>query len=280
MMEQHNLIKETALFLGNGTEKIYCVEYLPSEELNLNHGVILCRSIWGVRNRAHRIFTNLARELAGKGYSVITCDYYGDGNSQGRSQDMAFDVMIDNLVMIHDYLLKKCNIESLSVIGFRIGANCAAELVKRIGTVNKIILIEPELNLIDYLKKKLRSNLSTQMATYKEIRKNREALIQDIKNNIPVNIDGVMLGKSLYESFERSVGFSEIGSDYQSVLILCLVENGKTPVGHKKIESISKNISRCTVEMIDKEFYWHDWKSNTPFAPLLFQKVFSYLISK
>jgi len=249
---------------------VYCVKYLPEKDHDKRLGVILCKPIWGERIRTHRIFTNLGRMLRSEGFTVITCDYYGDGNSGGDTLDLNFFGMVEDLEALYRYLERKYHLEEFALVGLRIGANCAIEAEKRIPGLSQMILFEPIPNLIEYLKQGLRSNLSTQMAAHKKIIKNRETLIQEIKSGIPVNMDGFLIGKELWESFERASPLN-VNSEFSGeVTFISLVEGRRKPLEFSHLAKRYQNGKWITLE---KEFIWTDWKKNLPMPPVFLQEI-------
>ena len=269
---QNNLdacAKERHFFLLENNKQIYCVEYLPDENLKRNIGVILCKPIWGERIRTHSIFTNLARELASIGFTIITCDYYGDGNSGGETTELSFSSMVNDIVSLNKYLIKNYQIKEFVVLGLLIGANVAAIAEKKITGIEKMVLFEPQLNPIDNMKKILRTNLSSQMVVHKKIIKNREKLIEDLKNNIPVNVDGFMMSKDFWESYENISPFKLEHTFNGPVSIFSFVKKGRKGKDYADIVSQFANGKFKTIE---QEFDWTGWKSHIP-TPLVFFKV-------
>ena len=122
----------------------------------------------------------------------------------------------------------------------------------------------------------LRANLSSQMAAHKKILKNRTVLIEEIKSGIPVNMDGFLIGKELWESFEHASPL-KIESDFTGpVKIVSLIEKNKKGKDFSKLAEKYKNGSGMAIE---KEFIWTDWKYYIPKPPIFFEAVRSELIS-
>lgn len=268
-MNNRGTEKEYHFFLKKNKKSIYCSEYLPQSTLDKKHAIILCKSIWGERIRTSRIFVNLARLLSKQGFTVITCDYFGDGNSEGDTLDLCFQDMVGNVYELHRYVSKKHKIETFSLVGFRVGANCAVNAEKFLRpNLEKMVLIEPIMDLNEYLKTKLRSNLSNQMVIYKKIVKNREVLINEIKRGTPVNIDGSLIGKRLWESFE-SVSPLSVDSEFdRDVLIISLSPKRRAKENYEGLVDRYKN---GRLEVLKQEFSWDNWKKNVP-KPSIFLK--------
>ena len=184
--------------------------------------------------------------------------------------------MVDDIVEVSKYLSSQHQVEYFTLVGLRIGANCAIEAEPKIKNLKQMILFEPISNPVEDLKVRLRANLSTQMAVYKKILKNRTVLIREIKSGIPVNLEGFLIGKELWESFEK---FSplEIESDFTGhVKIITLIEENKKGKDFSKLAEKYKNGSSMAIE---GEFIWTGWKSYIPSPPIFFEAVRSELMS-
>ena len=274
-MSDPHFHKERHFFLHRDERTLYCLEYLPEQPTPRQHGVILCKPIWGERIRTHRVFTNLARLLAKQGYSVITCDYYGDGNSQGDTLDLTFHGMVQDTVSLSHYFKEKHGVTLYSLIGLRIGATVAMSAAKRLEDVEIMILIDPILDLAGYLKDALRINLSNQMAVHKKILKNRDSLIQDIRNGIPANMDGFLIGADLWNSFETA---NPLQSDNQfkgQVTVLSLLDQGKKTA--PDYSNLALKYKRMRLASIQKEFTWTDWKYHRPNPSTFFRTILAEL---
>lgn len=276
MMNQKEFKRERHFFLEQFDNRIYCVEYIADPSNDNKEGIILCKPIWGERIRTHRIFTNLARMLREEGFNIITFDYFGDGNSGGDTLDLNFHGMVNNIKAVSEYFLNQHQIESFTMIGLRIGANCAVKAEPSIKNLKRMILFEPIPNLVEDLKIGLRANLSTQMAVHKKILKSRTVLIEEIKKGIPVNMDGFLISKELWESFEQ-VSPLEISSNFTGpVKIISMVEKNKKGIDFSEPAGNYINGSSLAIE---KEFIWTDWKYYIPNPPIFFETIRSALLS-
>ena len=263
---------ERHFFLKEKGKQIYCVEYLPSEKESKKYGVILCRPIWGERIRTHIIFSNLARLLSENGFSVITCDYYGDGNSGGETKELNYFSMVDDITLLHHYFSQNYHIDTFCLLGLRMGANVAIGVEPQILNLEKIILFEPVLNPINVFKKSLRANLATQMAIHKKILKTREDLIKDLKQDLLVNIDGFVIGKKFWESFEQ-VSPLKVESNFdKSVALYSLSPKGRKGSDYS---SLARNYKDSTVQNIEQEFIWTEWKNHYPKPKIFFEAIMS-----
>lgn len=265
---------ERHFFLKQQNKQIYCVEYLPSEIYNKKHGVILCKPIWGERIRTHIIFSNLGRLLSENGFSAITCDYYGDGNSGGETIELNYFSMVDDITRLHHYFSQNQHIDTYSLLGLRLGANVAIGAAPNIFNLQKMILFEPALNPIDYFHKALRANLATQMAINKIISKTRDDLIADLKNDISVNIDGFVIGREFWESFERISPLKVESNLGESVVLCSITQKGRKGTDYS---SLAHDFQGAIVKSIEQEFFWDSWKSYIPKPKIFFETIMSEL---
>jgi pimeloyl-ACP methyl ester carboxylesterase len=267
----HRKYQERTFFHTYNQRRIFAVEYIPCEGNIRRHGVILCKPIWGERIRTHRIFTNLARDLAAKGFHVLTCDYFGDGNSAGDSTELEIPGMVSDIADLSGYLTKNYELETNTLVGMLIGGNVAWLCGNIIEKLKKIILIQPLLNPIEHLETALRSNLSSQMVVHKKVIKDRTALIDEIKSGIAVNVDGFMLGKKMWESYARISPFGEQTYEFgESVSILSLKKKGSKGLDYT---SLQKKYTKVRIIELEQEIVWTDWKIYKPKPQILFQTL-------
>ena len=262
-------------FLQHHNKSIYCVEYLPQNGKSIDTAVIICTPIWGERIRTHRIFTSLSRELQKKNSYVLTCDYFGDGNSQGESHQLSFENIIEDLNSLYNYALEKYKIENYYFIGFRLGASALISLLDK-AEVKKAILIDPILNPISYLEDALRANLTAQMTRHKKIIKNRDVLIKEIKENQLINVDGFLIGAEMWRSFEK---YSPIfgNKNFKGDLVILSSENSKKRA--EEIVKFGQEFKRARVEFVKKEVVLTSWKYYTQKPPIIFSKIFSEIFN-
>ena len=55
---------EHTFFHTYDQKPIYLAEYIPDQAISRQHGVVLCKPIWGERIRTHRVYANFARRMA------------------------------------------------------------------------------------------------------------------------------------------------------------------------------------------------------------------------
>ncbi len=262
-------------FLKHHDKSIYCVEYLPQNGKGIGMGVIICTPIWGERIRTHRIFTSLGRELEKKNSYVFTCDYYGDGNSQGESHQLSFENIIEDLESLHKHTLEKYNIQNYHFVGYRLGASALVPLLDKLNA-NKAILIDPILNPVSYLEDALRANLTAQMTRHKKIIKNRDVLIKEIQDGQLINVDGFLIGKEMWTSFEKNSPISA-NKNFMGDVVILSSENSKKR--SEEIVKFSQEFQKARVDFVKKEVVLTSWKYYTQRPPIIFSKIMSEIFN-
>jgi len=269
-------MNEKHTFIRVGNKQLYTVEYRPDAARSNMQGVILCKPIWGERIRTQRILVNLARQLCIRGYTVLSCDYYGDGNSGGDTIDLNFPSMVEDVEILHRHLRATSDVESCSLVGLLLGSNVAMKAEEQIAGIRKLVLFEPVLNPGEFFKGALLINLATQMATYKKIIKTREQLIEDLHRGETVNIDGFVIGKEFWTSFEHLSPFRPDPGSVGSAVFYALAANNKKPADYSPL---AETYRHGETKSIPREFDWTGWKKHVPKPELFFNAVEAELLA-
>lgn len=267
-----NQINEHYNFISHNGYSIYTGMYSKKNKSSYDHGVILCKPIWGERIRLHRIYTNLARMLASQGYFVCTFDYYADGNSSGETHELTYDGMVANVVKMSEYLRIEHKIKNISLVGLRMGGSIALSAGKEIDNLEKVLVFEPIFKLKQFAFDSLRINLTMQMMRYKKIIKNRKQLVEDLDRGERISIDGFIIDKKFYSSL---IDNSPVQIPENSKKIyLSFLEKNKNK---KEIQSLIEEQGMDNIVFLPKEFDWSAWKIYEQYPENFFKWINSIL---
>ena len=175
---------------------------------------------------------NLARDLTNTGFYCFRFDYRGHGDSEGNFEDSTVETRISDINRAVEFFLDITDIEQVGLFGLRLGATLAVLAAENQQLVQFLILAYPILVGKLYIDQYLRSNLTTQLATYRKIIKDRNQLINDLMSNQPLNIDGYLLSKSFYQQLE-SINLIEKNQPLNIKTLLLLNANDNQ---HEKIK--------------------------------------------
>jgi pimeloyl-ACP methyl ester carboxylesterase len=145
---------------------------------------------------------NLARTLTKTGVWCLRFDYMGHGDSEGNFEHATVETRLSDIRCAIEYLGDRTGVGRIGLLGIRFGATLAALTCANHRATDFLILVSPIVSGKAYINQCLRSNLTTQMAAYGKIVKDRKALVNDLAAGQRVNVDGYLLTESLYQQME------------------------------------------------------------------------------
>ncbi len=92
---------------------------------------------------AHRALNFLGRRLAATGRHVLRFDYSGTGDSWGHSTEADLVRWVEDVRQAADELRLASGVERLDLVGLRLGAFVAAQAVKEIPALRRVVLWDP-----------------------------------------------------------------------------------------------------------------------------------------
>ena len=108
-------------------------------------GVVLCYPFAQEYMRAHRAFRQMSLLLSGEGFHTFRFDYSGTGDSSGEPQDMSLENWERVLGLAIDELMDTAGLESVWLVGLRLGAALALNGAQR-PQVHGVVLWDPIIN--------------------------------------------------------------------------------------------------------------------------------------
>lgn len=103
-----------------------------SADRDATRGVLLCPSIGCEYLSAYRTFRVLAERLAASGLPTLRFDYYATGNSSGSDRESGLVARwLDDVVTAATALRQRSGVESIALVGLRVGGTLAAVAAER-----------------------------------------------------------------------------------------------------------------------------------------------------
>ena len=129
------------LFFGEAGHRLYGVYHPPVK--GGRHAVLLCYPGMQEYNAAHWMFRRLATMLAKEGHHVLRFDYFGTGDSDGDSDATTPECAAADVWAAARELKDVSRASELSLVGFRLGATCAALACSEGLVARRLVLWEP-----------------------------------------------------------------------------------------------------------------------------------------
>ena len=191
---------ETPLFFGPPSQALFGVLH-EAEPAAAGSAFVFCHPLAEEKLWAHRAFVSFARELAAAGHPVLRFDYRGNGDSDGAFSDCSLASLAQDVRAAIAQVRLMTGVQMVTLLGLRAGATLACIVAAQNDPgIDRLILWAPIVDGARYMQDLLRINLTTQMATDKEVRYDREALVEQMRQGSTVNVDGYEMTYRLYEN--------------------------------------------------------------------------------
>lgn len=261
------MMTETPLYFRNGRYQLFGILHEapanPARPAFVFSHPFAEEKLW-----AHRVFVAFARRLAAAGYPVLRFDYMGQGDSEGDLRDASVATCLSDLACAIEQTKRMIGCDQIALLGLRLGATLASLAAEERSDIRALVLWAPIVDGARYMQELLRTNLTTQMAAYKEIRLDREALAAAISAGQAVNVDGYELAHPLYSE----VSAIKLASPkrFRGPCLIAQVERRNTlPV--PELQQLSGHYPSCEMVLTEEEPFWKEiprWYSS---ASNLFQ---------
>lgn len=282
-MDQH---EEQALYLGDKAgERLFAVLHRPERPRASYPTVVICAPFAWEKVKAHRCLVVLARHLNNHGFTALRFDYQGQGDSEGEFTEETFERMTEDAVRAARWVQKQAPGSPLALLGLRLGSTVAAAAGARLGNDLPLLLWEPVVGLRDYLYDYLRMNLADQSMMYKEIRFDRDQLVQQILAGEEVRVDGFVFSKPLWQGAEE-VTLERFLAQSEAPCLLVQIDRGKKPKPPRKelrplLEAhFGDRPGRELVHTLCSSLFWLQFTFHRPHEPELFDLTQTWLESQ
>jgi exosortase A-associated hydrolase 2 len=260
---------ELPFFFARGAARLFGLLHEPMGAARRT-GFVLSHPFAEEKLWSHRVHVSLARALAQRGHVVLRFDYFGAGDSDGRTGDTSVDTHLADLTSATESLAARHpHLERIGLIGLRLGATFAAQVAERAadGTGPAIVrdaplvLWDPVLDGEAYLQEVLRANLSAQLATHGKVIETREVMSQRILAGGIVNVDGYEIGRPLFESLSVP-GLLPVTPKQHAgpVLVTPIAPPGKPPKPQPALEALAASYARGTLQAVEEHQFWREIK--------------------
>jgi len=266
---------ETPFYFKNKSYELFGIFHEP-DMISRKNGFVFIHPFAEEKLWTHRVLVTFARELSRCGYPVLRFDFMGHGDSEGNFEDSSIQTRLSDIQCAILTLREKApSIKGICLLGLRFGATLAALTVEQEKDIDKLILWEPIIDGTKYMQEMLRINLTTQTAVYKEIRYNRDQLVQMMKNGSTVNIDGYEIS---YDLFEQASSINLINNEINFSGDCLIVQISRKEQNIKKdFEAFKSAYSNTDIALSIEEPFWKEIKKLYSRAENLFDGTLKWL---
>ncbi|RLA57204.1 MAG: hypothetical protein DRR04_13330, partial [Gammaproteobacteria bacterium] len=195
---------EIPFFFESNSHELFGIVHEPNTA-DARAAIVLCHAFGEEKLWSHRVLLNFARQAASQNIAVLRFDFMGHGDSTGSSEECTMDSYYADIEAAVATLSDRYpHVTQIGLLGLRFGATLISQYCRHRNVTAPMILWEPITDGNAYMQELLRINLSTQLATYGQIDKNREMLVQDMRGGNNANVDGYLISGSFYEQCTRT----------------------------------------------------------------------------
>jgi uncharacterized protein len=266
---------EQPFFFPDGSEDLFGVLHEPAQPA-AQLPFVLCHPFGEEKLWAHRVFVSFARELARRGHPVLRFDYRGNGDSSSAFADSSVETNLADIDRAIDMLQARTGSQRVGLLGLRFGATLAAEIAERRGDVDRIALWAPIVNGDRYMQDLLRINLTTQMAAYREIRQDREALVREIDAGGTANVDGYEVSRPMFEQVS-ALKLAGAPRSFTGGCLIVQVERAASARVSPELRQLESRFANASLTLVQEDPFWKEIERFYDTAPNLFTTTLEWL---
>lgn len=245
---------ETALYFAGPRSRLFGVLHEPAPG-DRRLPVVFCHPFAEEKLWAHRVFVTMARTLAERGHTVLRFDYMGNGDSEGHFEDASVQTALADIGAAIDLLKERSGQPRVGLLGLRVGATFAALTAEAREDVAALVLWMPVVNGSRYMQDQLRINLTTQLAVYREVQEDREALTRRLRNGETVNIDGYELSLPMFEELSSVQLQSPLR--FRGRCLIVQTERRLPARPNVELAALTSGYS-ATFEVVEEDPFWQE----------------------
>ena len=181
----------------------FICEYFTNET-HRNRGYLFCHPFAEEQKRVLFLHNQIAFQLANAGYPVFMGDYYGCGDSEGEFEDATITGWSNDIERFCKFFIKKYDLNSIGLIGTRLGGYLACRLLNTSLPIEKAVLIEPVLSPVRDFKMSIRQKLVKELHTGGHVNSNRKDMIKALESNGSIDFDGYCISSKFYRDLKTN----------------------------------------------------------------------------
>ena len=265
---------ETPFYFTNRSYSLFGLLHEP-EVATGSAGFVFCHPFGEEKLWSHRVYVTFARALAAKGHPVLRFDYMGNGDSDGAFRESSLATAIDDVHAAVRELRRRTNAPAVSLLGLRLGGTIASLAAEDTADLDSLVLWSPIVDGARYMQELLRINLTTQLAVYREIQRDREELVAALRAGETVNVDGYEMALPMYDQVS-AVKLAEASKRCQGRCLIAQIDRQPGRLA-PELTTLSEQYANATVVFAQEEPFWKEIARFYEQAPSLFNETHRWL---
>ncbi len=265
---------EEPFFFPPPTNRLFGVYHAGEGAARLPY--VFCHPFGEEKLWTHRVFVTFARALARHGHPVLRVDYRGNGDSSGDFSSSSIATALDDIGTAVDTVRSRTGATSVGLVGLRLGASLAAVTAEARADVARLVLWAPIVDGARYAQDLLRINMTTQMAVYREVRQDRAALVEAMKQGQTANVDGYEVGFAMYDELTRVSLKGAPASFTHPALVVQLDRPAQAPP-QPELTALVARYPAGTLAQAQEEPFWKEIERFYDTAPNLFAVTLDWM---
>lgn len=225
-------------FIPGGKGSLYSWHYCPELITEETECFLIIPPLAEEMNRCRYMCTLFAQAVADKGMGCFSIDPYGTGDSAGDFVDCNWQQTIADMLTALEHLTS-LGYKKISLLGIRLGALQALDLVEQFQGINRVILWQPITNgnmaLTQFLRIRIAASLSRNEKA--ETIKDFDAMIEQGK---PVEVAGYDLSPSYYHSIKTAKLSAENNYNQTPIAWFTTIASAERKAPKVEINTINK----------------------------------------
>jgi exosortase A-associated hydrolase 2 len=242
------------LFFRRGAADLFAIFHEPAAAIP-GEPFVFCHPFAEEKLWTHRVFVLFARRLAAAGHPVLRFDYMGNGDSSGTFSDSTVSSMVADTCSAVEETRRLTGATIVNLLGLRFGATVAALAAEEL-PVHRLVLWAPIVDGNRYMQDLLRVNVTTQATVYSEVRHDRTALVEMMRQGQTVNVDGYEMGYPMF-SEASSVQLARRTGECSADCLIVQIDRapGRTA---PDLAELSSRWPTATVRFVQEEPFWKE----------------------
>jgi exosortase A-associated hydrolase 2 len=247
---------ETPSFFPNGGYSLFTVLHQAAGDTP-GRPWVFCHPFGEEKLWSHRVFVSFARRLAAQGHPVLRFDLMGNGDSDGDSSQASLTTAISDVRCAIAHVCQMTGATTVNLLGLRLGATIASLVAEEApDQIHQLVLWSPIVNGQAYMQELLRINLTTQLATRKEVVQDREAMVAAMRQGGSVNIDGYETTFPMYSEVSAVSLASARKRCAAPTLVVSIGRQGARPA--PEFQQLADSYEHGTLSDAQEEPFWKE----------------------